>query len=70
MGAHKWVLEPDLVELSKILNYVVTNIKTIKVDTSKLNAWDKVSERYVEALTALSENTSSPRRFSLYEPRK
>jgi len=70
MGAHKWVLEPDLVELSKILNYVVTNIKTIKVDTSRLNTWDKVSERYVEALTALSENTSSPRRFSLYEPRR
>jgi glycosyltransferase involved in cell wall biosynthesis len=70
MGAHKWVLEPDLVDLSKILSYVVSNINTISVDTTKLSTWSSVSERYEEALLSVVSNTSLPRRFSCYEPRR
>jgi glycosyltransferase involved in cell wall biosynthesis len=61
MGGHKWVLEPDANDLAKQLHYVINNLKTISVDTSLLNTWTEVGNKYYEVVTKISNASSTVR---------
>ena len=50
MGGHKWVLEPNQNDLAKQLHHVINNIKSIKVDKSRLNTWESVGNAYYNVI--------------------
>lgn len=50
MGAHKWVLEPDINHFATLINETINTIKTTAVDTSKLQTWETVTQQYLSVL--------------------
>jgi len=58
MGGHKWVLEPNQNDLAKQLHHVINNIKSIKVDNSRLSTWESVGNTYYNAIERIVTQTS------------
>lgn len=56
MGSHKTVLEPDINDLAKKIQYVIQNLDNIKVDDKLLTTWDVVGESYLDSFNFLVNN--------------
>jgi glycosyltransferase involved in cell wall biosynthesis len=53
MGQHRWVLEPNASSLDQHIKAAIKN-KQMQADTSKLNTWKQVAEKYAQVLTTIS----------------
>ncbi len=63
MGAHKWVLEPDINHFASLLNETINSVTTFKVDNSKLQTWETVSKEYAKTLEKVHKLTKISRRL-------
>lgn len=61
MGAHRYVIEPDMTDLTNTINSIISGHNNIKVDTSKLNTWSDVVDRYYNLVQEVS-NIKVPKR--------
>lgn len=64
MGAHKWVLEPDINHFASLLNETINSVRTTPVDCSKLQTWEQVAQRYSEVLKTVQNSATQPRRLA------
>jgi len=63
MGAHKWVLEPDINHFAALLNETINSVRTTAVDCSKLRTWSQIAQQYSEVLQTVHNSALHPRRL-------